>query len=227
MRKRTPFHYPDGTPIEHLRAPRPRVLPAPAPSSGLADSGARAESVTGGLREPKAVSDGRFDLIPPFCIARVLAQEPRDITPARLHLCEYLDVPGRKDERDRDRLESTFGRINPADHLAIFARAVLQMAGSLDAGLRRLAIHYAKGSVKYTRVVDGVTISGDRNWEKGIDTSQTVSSLQRHLVKLVAGHDDEDHLAAVVWNTFCLMHHEREILAGRLPRELDTYGIAA
>jgi hypothetical protein len=174
--------------------------------------------VTGGLREPKAVTDGRFDLIPAFCISRVLAQVPQDLETARHHLYAYLD--GRQCRE--------LGHIVYAEDLpASFARSVLQMAGSLDAGLRRLAVHYAKGSAKYTRVVDGVTISGDRNWEKGIDTSQTVSSLQRHLGKLIAGLEDEDHLAAVVWNTFCLMHHEREISNGRLPRALDTYGICS
>ncbi len=50
--------------------------------------------------------------------------------------------------------------------------------------LLRLARHYESGAVKY----------GDRNWEKGIPISSFVDSGMRHLLKYMAGWEDEDHL---------------------------------
>lgn len=65
-------------------------------------------------------------------------------------------------------------------------------------GLMRLARWYELGSVKYE----------PRNWEKGLPFSNCLNSLFRHLVKYMAGYNDEDHLAAVAWNAFALMHFE-------------------
>jgi hypothetical protein len=78
--------------------------------------------------------------------------------------------------------------------------------------LHRLAVHYAKGARKYA----------DRNWEKGIETGRIMQSMLRHAFQYLAGKRDEDHLAAVVWNCFALMHHEQSIRSGALPKELDT-----
>lgn len=64
--------------------------------------------------------------------------------------------------------------------------------------LLRVAQHYANGAVKY----------GDRNWEKGIPMSRTLASLMRHIEAWRRGEDDEDHLAAVVFNAMALMHFE-------------------
>ncbi|WHH58463.1 dATP/dGTP diphosphohydrolase domain-containing protein [Petroclostridium sp. X23] len=66
-------------------------------------------------------------------------------------------------------------------------------------GLFRLARWYELGTLKYS----------DRNWEKGIPISRCISSAFRHLVKYMAGWTDEDHLAAVAWNVFAIMHFER------------------
>lgn len=66
-------------------------------------------------------------------------------------------------------------------------------------GLLRLARWYESGALKYT----------DRNWEKGMPISRYCDAAFRHLVKYMAGCDDEDHLAAVAWNVFAIMHHER------------------
>lgn len=65
-------------------------------------------------------------------------------------------------------------------------------------GLLRLARWYELGARKYA----------DRNWEKGMNVSRYVDAAFRHLVKYMAGCDDEDHLAAVAWNVFAIMHHE-------------------
>lgn len=65
-------------------------------------------------------------------------------------------------------------------------------------GLMRLAIHYERGARKYA----------DRNWEKGIPIKRCLNSAIRHLVKYMAGWNDEDHLAAAAWNIFAIMHFE-------------------
>lgn len=64
----------------------------------------------------------------------------------------------------------------------------------------RLATHYENGSIKY----------GDRNWEKGIPVHDLLNSAERHLIKYKAGWQDEDHLAAVVWNIACIMRFEKD-----------------
>jgi hypothetical protein len=68
-------------------------------------------------------------------------------------------------------------------------------------GLLRLSRLYEAGAKKYS----------DRNWEKGMNISRYVDAAMRHLTKYLAGCDDEDHLAAVAWNVFCIMHHEEEL----------------
>ena len=62
----------------------------------------------------------------------------------------------------------------------------------------RLARHYEAGAIKYT----------DRNWEKGMSFSIYVDAAMRHLLKYIAGWNDEDHLAAAIWNLAALMFQE-------------------
>lgn len=64
--------------------------------------------------------------------------------------------------------------------------------------MRRLAKWMELGAMKYA----------DRNWEKGIPFSRYVDSAKRHLDKFVMGMEDEDHLAAVAFNVFAIMHHQ-------------------
>jgi hypothetical protein len=68
-------------------------------------------------------------------------------------------------------------------------------------GLMRLAVHYERGAKKYS----------DRNWEKGMDISRYCDAALRHMVKYIAGFNDEDHLAAVAWNVMSIMHHEANL----------------
>lgn len=63
---------------------------------------------------------------------------------------------------------------------------------------RRLAEWYELGARKYA----------DRNWEKGMPFSRYIDSAKRHLDKFIMGKEDEDHLAAVAWNVFAIMHHQ-------------------
>lgn len=64
--------------------------------------------------------------------------------------------------------------------------------------LKRLAELYARGAKKY----------GDWNWSQGVPSSRCYSSALRHLMQYNLGEKDEDHLAAVVFNVFCLMYFE-------------------
>lgn len=63
---------------------------------------------------------------------------------------------------------------------------------------RRLAKWMELGAEKYS----------SRNWEKGMPYSRYVDSAKRHLDKFVMGMEDEDHLAAVAFNIFAIMHHQ-------------------
>lgn len=62
----------------------------------------------------------------------------------------------------------------------------------------RLAQLYERGAVKY----------GDRNWENGFPFSRCIDSAKRHINNYLAGEQTEDHLAAAVFNLFCVMHYE-------------------
>lgn len=77
--------------------------------------------------------------------------------------------------------------------------------------LKRLAQHYENGAIKY----------GDRNWEKGQPLSRYMDSLIRHAYCVMLGMVDEDHLAAIAWNAFAVIHTQELIRQGRLPKELD------
>lgn len=75
----------------------------------------------------------------------------------------------------------------------------------------RLAIHFEAGANKY----------GDRNWEKGQPLCRFMDSALRHIFKYLRGDDDEDHLAAAMWNCAACAETEARIAQGQLPPELD------
>ena len=64
--------------------------------------------------------------------------------------------------------------------------------------LTRLAHHLRKGAEKYSA----------RNWEKGMDYSRLYSSALRHLMQWASGDEEEDHLAAVLFNVMALVHFD-------------------
>ena len=78
--------------------------------------------------------------------------------------------------------------------------------------LMRLARHFENGAVKY----------GDDNWRKGIPLRRYLDSLIRHCFKFAGGLQDEDHLAAIIWNACCLLETQEMIERGMLPKELDN-----
>lgn len=55
------------------------------------------------------------------------------------------------------------------------------------------------------RYLDGAETYGENNWKKGMKYSVLYDCAQRHLQKDFLGYDDEDHLAAAVWNILGIM----------------------
>ena len=76
--------------------------------------------------------------------------------------------------------------------------------------IERLAKLLQRGAEKYN----------DRNWEKGMPLSVYMDSGMRHLFKFLAGHRDEDHLIAAIWNLQALLHIEEMVKRGVLSEEL-------
>ena len=103
-------------------------------------------------------------------------------------------------ESDLSKIDDSGARISYGDEKAI--REPSTGKGRFDLitpfGLTRLAKWYELGSKKYS----------DRNWEKGMPFSRYVDSAFRHLTKFMMGMEDEDHLAAAVWNLLCIIHHQ-------------------
>lgn len=78
--------------------------------------------------------------------------------------------------------------------------------------ITRLAQHFENGAKKY----------GDENWRNGIPLRRYLDSMLRHAFKFLAGMDDEDHLAAVIWNACCLLETQEMIRLKLLPDYLDN-----
>ena len=82
--------------------------------------------------------------------------------------------------------------------------------------IRRYAQLLERGAEKY----------GDRNWELGQPFSRVISSMLRHAFQAAAGQNDEDHLAAVIFNAAALITMQERIAAGALPAELNDLAAA-
>lgn len=83
------------------------------------------------------------------------------------------------------------------------------------AALKRTLKRYEHGRIKY----------GDRNWEKGLDTENCFNRAVEHLSKYADGWNDEDHLAAAIFNINCLITYEEEgtvPITFRRTRETDN-----
>lgn len=78
-------------------------------------------------------------------------------------------------------------------------------------GILLSALQLERGAKKY----------GVRNWEKGMPISVFVNSATRHLLKFVAGYDDEPHLDAAIWNLLCAAEGLNRIRHGIWKPELD------
>ncbi len=129
-------------------------------------------------------------------------------SPSAQSIREQLGLPVVKDSGSRENF-ATGSRRDTRDGKGRFdllpARAI-----------RRLARHFEAGSAKY----------GDRNWEKGQPISRYADSGIRHAFDFLEGKQDEDHLAAAVWNFLCLMDTQERIASGVLPQSLADLPVA-
>lgn len=66
----------------------------------------------------------------------------------------------------------------------------------------------------------GAEVHGAWNWRKGIPQTSYLSSALRHLMKYSEGWEDEDHLAAVMFNICGLITLEHDVSRGTVPAEL-------
>lgn len=78
--------------------------------------------------------------------------------------------------------------------------------------IHRLAKHFENGAIKY----------GDDNWRQGIPLRRYLDSMLRHAFKVLAGFQDEDHIAAVIWNACCMLETQELIQQGKLSKELNN-----
>lgn len=78
--------------------------------------------------------------------------------------------------------------------------------------VKALAIQMELGATKY----------GERNWELGQPIRRSfLDSGIRHLMQVLEGKTDEDHLRAALWNVACAIATRERVKEGRLPKELD------
>lgn len=78
-------------------------------------------------------------------------------------------------------------------------------------GVLAIALQMERGAAKYHQ----------RNWELGMPLSRFADSAMRHLLKFIAGYDDEPHLDAALWNLACLKEGQERIKRGLWPAEFD------
>ena len=67
----------------------------------------------------------------------------------------------------------------------------------------------------------GANKYAERNWERGMNFTRVIASLERHLMRYQQGMREEDHLAAIVCNAMFLIHYEQMIERGVLPATLN------
>lgn len=79
-------------------------------------------------------------------------------------------------------------------------------------GKGRFDLLATQGIFRYARWMElGAGKYEPRNWEKGMPTSRYVDATLRHMFKYLAGCNDEDHLAAAMWNIAAIMYNEEKL----------------
>lgn len=100
-----------------------------------------------------------------------------------------------------------------------FATGAVRDAVDGKGAFHLLGIH---GIVKYAQQLQkGAAKYDSRNWEKGQPLSCYADSAIRHILKALAGYDDEDHLAGAAWNLLNWIEGAERIRQGIWPAELD------
>jgi len=175
----------------------------PPKAKPVLDSGKRTEFPTGAVRDMHT-GKGRNDLIPPRIAYHLLEvkEDPSNPSMEAYAIGALYAYWCMKNEAVTSRLNllrECFVRccyvIVDKNH----SGAALTRLQVINIGLDRLAKLYEKGAEKY----------GELNWTKGIPSSSFYDSAHRHMRKHLLGQDDEDHLAAFLFNVVGLMYNER------------------
>lgn len=151
------------------------------------DSGERREFSSGALRDI-SVGKGRCDLLQDSWF-RYFGSKPSEVreTSDMSVICQYVSaflhsgyVPDLYTALD------IFAHLAYAGDNYLSERAVMML---------ELSKRCEEGALKY----------GEYNWQKGMPAHVYIDSGIRHLLKYIAGQDDEEHDRAFVWNILSLL----------------------
>ncbi len=147
----------------------------------IKDSGTRHEYETGAIRDTQE-NKGRCDLLPLNEVAAVLDKGDRVD-----RFFFLLDLFIR--EGGSDFLEKAIRQVVDITYYEFTRKA------SVEEVIIDVSRQYKAGAEKY----------GERNWELGMPLSSYIDSAVRHFLQYLAGHDDENHERAVIWNLLCCL----------------------
>lgn len=176
----------------------------------------------GGIRYTKT-GKGRFDLIPPEVIDRILQRVELNIKEDK----NYASLDDVLISAYKGEYESSVASLVMIIYINNFEKDYVNeneyYVDSMDdfikgfsKMLRELAVHYEKGAEKY----------GVDNWKKGIPEQSFRDSGLRHLCQWISGETDEPHHIAAIWNFFgAIWKIEDEQLKGfsKMREDLDRY----
>lgn len=111
------------------------------------------------------------------------------------------DTGGRREFTTGSRRDLATGKVRP-DLVGVFSRM-------------RLGAHLALGCIKY----------GAHNWTRGQPSSTYWESAMRHVLLAELGLEDEDHLAAILFNIGGIIHNQEMARLGLLPEGLDDWPV--
>ena len=173
--------------------------------SELKDSGSTREFNTGSHRD-NSTGKGRCDLLPAQEVLNVfelMFEEKLPLmTKQRLLLSAFWEIINYMKEYNDNNIKS----ILKACYLSIIADGLFEDESTGDVtektfdgyfayGLMQVSKHYEQGALKY----------GENNWRKGMPLHVYLDCAVRHLLKSIAGMNDEPHIRAVCWNLLCFL----------------------
>jgi len=195
---------------------------------------------TGAKRESQA-GKGRYDLMPPDAITRILTAPQLTATIGQLlegnpygsvmhHLACATRRKGGDDLAVMSHLVSAWSIVAAMSVVEARMHAVDMRLGCMwpewvslrnlsgfelrlyvDIPLERIAYRFGMGADKYDA----------RNWEKGIPVARYADSAQRHLTQAEHGAAGEDHFGASLWNITAWLATTQWIVDGTLPATLQ------
>lgn len=154
----------------------------------IKDSGERRKFESGAVRDIQE-GKGRCDLLPLVEVYMILQDRDRAYQFGQGAVLMNLAEAELSIQKER-RSSETIRLI--ADAAGAF---IISIGRNKYDAILEIAKHFEEGATKY----------GERNWEKGIPWHCYFDSGIRHYPKHMAGHKDERHDRAFLWNMICLM----------------------